>query len=226
MANIFQQLMKVVRHTEPALPQIPLLRRILLTRGLYDLSSALVQLYWIRYVRNASVILKPDDPYKKNVQEYNASVTINKLITTTRRAEELFQALRLPPRDLAKERLLLIGPRHVQEFYTAYLYGFSWQAIEGVDLYRTYPRIHVMDMEAMTFPDESFDSILMANTLSYAKSVRTCLGECARVLKKNGHFVFGSTYCPDGKEWVGNQVNGDEVKQNITVKLLMDRKNK
>ena len=53
----------------------------------------------------------------------------------------------------------------------------------------------------------------MANTLSYAKSVRTCLGECARVLKKNGHFVFGSTYCPDGKEWVGNQVNGDEVKQ-------------
>ena len=163
MANIFQQLIKVVRHTEPALPQIPLLRRILLTRGLYDLSSALVQLYWIRYVRNASVILKPDDPYKKNVQEYNASVTINKLITTPRRAEELFQALRLPPRDLAKERLLLIGPRNVQEFYTAYLYGFSWQAIEGVDLYRTYPRIHVMDMEAMTFPDESFDSILMAN---------------------------------------------------------------
>ena len=205
-------LVRTVRSGEPAPPQIPLLRRLLLTRRFYDVSSALVQLYWLRYIKNAAEVLDPNDPYYANVQRYNASVTIGAQITTTRRTEELFQVLRLPARDLSRERVLLIGPRNVQEFYTAWLYGFSWNAIEGVDLYKTFPRIHVMNMEAMTFPDATFDCIAMSHTLAYAKSVRTCLAECARVLKTGGQMAFGATYCPDSDEFAGNQVSGDEIR--------------
>jgi SAM-dependent methyltransferase len=135
-----------------------------------------------------------------------------KTVITTRRAEELFAALSLPPRDLTGDRLLLIGPRTVQEFYLAWLYGFSWDKIEGIDLYKTHPKIHVMNMEAMTFAEASFDSILMSATLAYAKDVRTCLSECARVLRPGGYLVFGQTFCP-GSEYHGNKISGDETRR-------------
>lgn len=213
MIGILRNLAKAARFVAPAPPQIPLFRRLLLSKRLYDVSSALVQLYWLRYIDNAARLFQPDDPYYARVQEYNAGVTTQTLITTTRRTEELFHALRLPARDVSRERMLLIGPRNVQEFYTAWLYGFSWRSIEGVDLYKTFPRIHVMNMEAMTFPDESFDCILMSHTLAYAKDVRVSLSECARVLKTGGQFVFGATYCPGAAEFAGTAVNGDEVRR-------------
>ena len=183
---------------------------------LYDISSALVQLKWLHYLdkSNTGILAIDNDKYYEKVQTYNASVTSRKSIAAGRRAEELLAALCLPPRSLKDERLLLIGPRTVQEFYLAWLYGFTWEKIEGIDLYRTHPQIHVMNMEAMTFPEASFDSILMSATLAYAKDVRTCLSECARVLRPGGHLVFGQTYCPGG-EFRGNQVAGDETRGNL-----------
>lgn len=207
MLNILRHTFRAI--TKPATPlkTTPLYRRLLLLPVLYDLSSSVVQAHALRYLDNTSKQAIDGDEYYDRVQKYNASVTTAKTIVSTRRAEELFAALCLPPRDLAKERVLLIGPRTVQELYLAWLYGFSWGNIEGIDLYQTHPKIHVMNMEDMTHPDASFDAILMANTLAYASDVAKCLSECARVLKPGGHLVFGQTYCPES-DYNGNKVSG------------------
>ena len=175
---------------------------------LYDVTSGLLQIYWLKHVDNVNRLALPGDEYYQRVQEYNASVTGANLVSVTRRAEALFPVLGAPPRDVTAEKLLLIGPRNVQELFTAWLYGFSWKNITAIDLYATHPKIQVMNMEAMTFANGTFDAILMSNTLAYAKDVRTCLAECARVLRPGGTLVFGQTFCPDAREYAGNRVSG------------------
>ena len=60
-----------------------------------------------------------EDEYFKQVQDCNTEVTLNKVIFTTRRAEELFQVLSVPVKDISKEKVLLIGPRNVYEIVLA-----------------------------------------------------------------------------------------------------------
>lgn len=220
MIDVLRYLVRAVRNPAAPLKTVPLLRRLLLLPVLYDVSSTVMQLHSRRHLESTSKTAIDDDSYYQRVQTYNASVTSARTVMTSRRAEELFAALCVPPRDLTKERLLLIGPRTVQELYLAWLYGFSWDGIEGIDLYQTHPKIHVMNMEEMTFPDASFDSILMSATLAYAKNVGSCLAECARVLRPGGHLVFGQTFCP-GSEFMGNQTTGDETRR-ILLRLNLE----
>ena len=162
-----------------------------------------------------------NDEYYKKVQDYNADVTLKKIITTTRRAEELFQAIVLPPRNIKDEKLLLIGPRNIQELIMAWIYGFTWNNIEAIDLYSTNQKITVMNMEDMKFDDASFDAVLMANTFAYAKKPDRLLSEISRVLKPGGNLVFGATFVSEETEFYGNKICGDEIKS-IIDKLPLD----
>lgn len=212
MIDLVRYLVRAVKYPVTPLPTVPFFRRLMLLPVLYDVSSTLVQLHSLRHIANTSKPAIGDDDYYERVQTYNASVTSARNVMRSRRAEELFAALRLPPRDLNRERLLLIGPRTVQELFLGWLYGFSWENIEGIDLYRTHPKIKVMNMEAMSFAAASFDSILMSATLAYAKNIHTCLAECERVLRPGGHLVFGQTFCP-GSEFQGSKTSGDETRR-------------
>ena len=188
-------------------------RSLLLQPRLFDLASAYLQ---YRDSRRRSQISDArtgvtDDHFRK-VFDYNAGVTLQKDVTTSRRAEVFYQVLALPPRDLTNEKLLIVGPRNVQELFMAYLYGFSWSNIQGIDLYSTNPRIRVMNMEAMEFPDATFDAVCMSNTFGYAKDPFRCLSETARVLKPGGRFAFGANHVPDDKNWPANLLSADDVR--------------
>jgi SAM-dependent methyltransferase len=153
-----------------------------------------------------------EDPHFSQVFDYNAGVTSRKVVTTSRRAEVFYHILLLPPRDVSRDRLLIIGPRNVQELFIAYLHGFSWGNIEGVDLYSTNPRIRVMNMEAMEHPDQSFDAVAMSNTFGYSKDPLRCLSEVARVLKPGGRFAFGANYIAKPGQWPTNNLRPEEVR--------------
>jgi len=188
-----------------------LLKHILLKPVIFDLISYGMQL---RDYRRLAKIREsaPDDVFLAKVHDYNAGVTENKIITTSRRAEMLYQALSLPARDLANEKLLIVGPRNVQELFIAWLYGYSWQNIQAIDLYSTNPKILVMNMEETSFTDNAFDAIAMSYTLAYAKDTFRCLSEMVRILKPSGRFVFGATYFPQGTAWPGNLVSGSQMR--------------
>lgn len=205
-------LLRAVRHPERVNSNPGLGRQLLLRPRIFDVVSCLAQLRDVRALarlRDAA----PNDSFYARVVDYNAGVTEKKVITTTRRAESYYQVLSLPSRDLGRETLLIIGPRNVQELLLAWLYGFQWKHIQAIDLYSTNPKIQVMNMEAMTFADGSFDAVVMSNTLAYARDTFQCLSEVARVLKPGGRFVFGATYFPQSQEWPGNRVSGNEIRQ-------------
>lgn len=197
----------------PAKVQRPtyLLRIILRWPILFDLVSFGLQVRDIGKLQRIRDSYGTDDTHHKKVQDYNAGVTQRKVITTTRRAEKIYEALTLPSRDTSAERLLIVGPRNIQELFIAWLYGFSWQNIEGIDLYSTNPRIQVMNMEDMSFPANKFDAVTMSATLSYAGDTRAALSEVARVLKPGGRFAFTTTYDPESMDWPGDHIPGATI---------------
>jgi SAM-dependent methyltransferase len=153
------------------------------------------------------------DVFHEKVKVYNAGVTQRKVVTTTRRAEVLYQLLTVPGRDVRHERLLIVGPRNVQELFIAWLHGYRWSRIHAIDLYSTRKKISIMNMEATAFRDAAFDAIVMANTLAYAKDTFQCLTEMARLLKPAGRLAFGATYFPAGTDWPGNLVSGADIRE-------------
>jgi hypothetical protein len=187
------------------------LRKILRLPVLFDIASALVQLRDLARLARIDKSYSTDDAYFRRVHDYNASVTQAKTITTTRRAELLYRAADLLLDDPTSAKLLIIGPRNVQELFLAWCYGYRWSNITGIDLYSTNPAIQIMNMEDMTFPDAVFDVVTMANTLGYAQDTERCLAGVARVLKPGGVFAFHATYCPGGDEWRGNEVPGASI---------------
>lgn len=198
-----------------------------LTPGIFDLVSCVMQL---RDLHRLAVIREETlaDPFCARVHDNNAGVTERKVITTTGRAE----VLSLPPRDLTREQLLIVGPRNVHELLIAWLYGYRWGNIHATDLYSTNPKIAVMNMERMSFPNEFFDAVVMSNTLAYAKHTFQFVSEVARVLKPGGRFAFGATYYPESEQWPGNRISGAEIWQmlkrlslNVAVYHAVDKVN-
>jgi SAM-dependent methyltransferase len=202
----------LLRPTRPLRP-VRLWRVLGRLPGIFDVVSMALQLRDLRRVDQIAGEHAVDNEHHVVVQDYNASVTQKHAIHSTRRAEVYYQILDMPPRDLSGERLLIVGPRNILEFYIAWTYGFTWKLTTGIDLYSTNPKIVVMNMEAMTFPEGSFDAVAMSATLAYAQDIPQTLAEVWRVLSPGGRFSFGQTYTPDSKLWPGNDISGAQIKQ-------------
>ena len=202
-------------------------REILKLPILFDLSSFFIQLRYIRRITNINS-LENTSEYIEDVKKYNFSVTINKLITKSRRAEIYYQTSSIILNKLKGKNVLIIGPRNVHELYIAWLYGYSWHNISAIDLYSAHPKIKIMDMHNLDFKDQTFDCVVMSFTLSYSDDVERVIGEVSRVLKPNGVFSFGHTYLYDAidkgpikgkteysyktdKGWRGEYLNGDKI---------------
>lgn len=178
---------------------------------LFDLVSLVMQVRDIRRTARIQRKYALEDAHHRKVHDYNAGVTLTKRFTRTRRAEEYYGVLSQPLRDVSDEQLLIVGPRNIHELWIAWLHGFSWRNIIAIDLYSTNPKIQIMNMEALNFPDGSFDAIVMANTLSYAADTEQTIREMARVLKDGGRFIFSATYDPGSPDYPGDWVRGAEI---------------
>lgn len=179
----------------------------------FDVVSTTLQLRDLHKINRLKAEgLRHQDNHFDKVTKYNLGVTVGKKISRTRRVEEYYEIITIPRRNISSEKLLIIGPRNIQEIFIAWTFGFSWANISGIDLYSTNPKIIEMNMEEMFFPNNSFDSITMANTLSYANSTRKALAEVARVLKPGGRFAFSATYDPNDI-WKEDSISGEVIKK-------------
>lgn len=211
MVTWLRQLALAVLRPDPMAREPGLARVLLRQPRLFDLVSAFWQLRDAGRQAAIGANYSLDDDYHRDVQDYNAGRTVEKVVSRTRRAEPLLRILADAPADPANERLLLIGPRNVHEVLLAWVHGWRWKKIEGIDLYSTNPKIAVMNMEAMTYADNSFDAILSSNTLAYAADTQVAIAEMARVLKPGGRAVFGATYCPGADRFRGNAIAGEAI---------------
>lgn len=210
LALIGKSLRSIISPAHRELPVMPV-RSFIRLPIIFDLASLFMQATDYFRLKRIKENFACDDEHHRKVLEYNATVTVNKVFTSTRRYEFLYNVLALPPRDLRNERILIIGPRNRAELLIAWSHGFSWNNIESIDLYSTNPKIQVMNMEEMTWPDESFDDVSMGLTLSYAKSTKKAISEVARVLKPGGRFVFSVSFVPDSQRWKEARVDGQSI---------------
>jgi SAM-dependent methyltransferase len=211
MVDWLRHLALALLRPDPSARETGLLRTLLRRPPLFDLLSAFCQLKDARRQAAIGKTYAIGDEYHRDVQDYNAGRTVDKAVSRTRRAEPLFRILAETPGEPTREKLLLIGPRNVHELLLAWVHGWRWENITGIDLYSTNPKIKVMNMEAMTFADASFDAMLSSNTLAYAADTNAALSEMARVLKPGGRAVFAATYCPGEKRFLGNAVSGEMI---------------
>ena len=205
---LYRAVVRPMRRARPVRP----VRAVLRVPGAFDLASWALQTRDLgRLARIRDVYPAAEDPHHKSAHDYNSGVTLRRPIQSTRQAEIYYEMLAFPPRDMFEEKLLIVGPRSVHELLVAWLHGFSWRNISGIDLYSTNPKIVPMNMEAMTFADESFDAVAMSKTLTYAKDTFAALKEVARVLRPGGRFAFSAAYAPGADAWPGNLRTGAEI---------------
>lgn len=198
--------------TAPALTVRTLLRQPVL----FDLCSVILQALNLRHIQNIHENKVTPTQRHVDAQKHNADVTALKRITTTRRQEEFYKIISMPSREMRNEKLLIVGPRNLSELFMAWSYGFEWANIQGIDLYSTHPKIQEMNMEDMSFADESFDAVTMCMTLGYADDTKRALGEVVRILKKNGRFSFSVTYDPGTTEWLEETIyNGNKIRETL-----------
>ncbi len=86
--------------------------------------------------------------------------------------------------NLPQSRVLCVGCRNTAEL--DYFLARGAQTVTGIDLYSIDPRIQVMDMHHMTFPDHHFDLIYSVHSLEHAQDPAQVAREFARVLRPQG----------------------------------------
>ena len=170
------------------------IREILKFPIIFDVTSFLIQLRFLGRLRKLEKL--------KNNSDF---------ITKSRRAEIYYKTLGLISQDLINKKILIIGPRNVQELYIAWLYGFKWKNIKAIDLYSTHPKIEIMNMNNLKFPKESFDVVVMANTLPYSDNTELTIKMVSEVLTPSGIFSFGATYYPECEKWPGDKIDGTKI---------------
>ena len=86
--------------------------------------------------------------------------------------------------DLIACDVLCVGCRNSAEI--DYFAARGARRVVGIDLYSRDERILVMDMHAMTFPDDSFDVVYASHSLEHARDVTRVASEIARVGRPGG----------------------------------------
>jgi SAM-dependent methyltransferase len=89
----------------------------------------------------------------------------------------------------------------------------DWDEIIGIDTsekaaiafagaFQDKPNIRCVKMDAarMDFPDASFDTVCISNSLHHMPDLESVLAEMMRVLRPRGHFILSEMYCDNQAE--------------------------
>jgi len=91
-------------------------------------------------------------------------------------------------------KVLAIGPRTEGELFGLVAYGFLPKNIRGLDLIGYSKWIDLGDMHHMTYPDNSFDVIIMGWVISYSEEPAVAAREVVRVAKPGAIVSVGVEY--------------------------------
>ena len=126
--------------------------------------------------------------FKKKVVDYNQSQLWEFYRVRTEKFMVLLRCISALPNNA---KVLCIGPRNEAEILLLSLYGFPLKNITGIDLFSYSPLIRCMDMHNLEFPDNSFDIVYSAWTLTYSYDLGRACSEIIRVAKPGAIVVAG-----------------------------------
>lgn len=187
------------RSIERSVSNVGLLRNICNGPRIFKIIARILMFIWPHNPKKQRETLDfKDNKHLEYVHTYTVTQDETQITKGSgRRAEKYYQIVSLPPRDMSRENVLIIGGKNVVELFIAWIYGFKWENIVGIDLFSLHPKIKVMDMENMSFEDETFDNVTMANVYGYQLDPEKCIAEISRVLRPRGKLCFNSSFSPD-----------------------------
>lgn len=126
----------------------------------------------------------PDLSYEEYVRLQVERSLVNRAYDPGVRARYLIGVLRRFVTPSAATRVLCVGCRNTHEL--DYFAEAGYADVTGIDLHATDPRIVVMDMQSMSWPDGAFDAVYSCHSLEHALDPRKAASEFARVLRPRG----------------------------------------
>lgn len=130
----------------------------------------------------ATVGDQPDD-YRAYLEE-QLKRTLDKMDSPLQLRTQIMVDAVARAADLTQSRVLCVGCRNSAEL--DYFTGRGALSVTGIDLYSTDPRIQVMDMHHMTFPDHQFDVLYTVHALEHAQNPAQVASEIGRVVRPQG----------------------------------------
>ena len=91
-------------------------------------------------------------------------------------------------------RILLIGPRNESDLWLLKGYGFSLENLRGLDIISYSPLIDLGDMHATSYPDDSWDAVVLGWVLTYSLEPERVAKEVLRIVKPGGLVAIGLEY--------------------------------
>lgn len=142
--------------------------------------------------------------------DHNRKQVLSFLWGHRNRTEGLMNVLRsIQSPNLKGAKLLCVGPRNEAELLLLDAYGFPLRNIESIDLFSYSPRIRLMDMNALSYADNTFDVYYSSAVIRYSPDVHKTVAESIRVTRPGGIMAYGFTYgligelIPSGAEMHG-----------------------
>lgn len=97
----------------------------------------------------------------------------------------------------ARQGVLCVGCRNAYELSAFAERG--WRRVVGIDLFSNDPRVLVMDMHQMTFPDNSFAVVYSGNSFEHTYDPHLAAKEFCRVVRDGGYVAIDTPigFTPD-----------------------------
>ncbi len=124
------------------------------------------------------------------------------------RTEKIMAVLRCVASVPKNARLLVIGPRNEAELLLLHLYGFDLGNIRSIDIFSYSPKIELMDMHDIKYPDGTFDIVYSAWTLRYSYDLKKACDEIVRVVKPGGLVATGFSHSKMNTDVTGAMIEG------------------
>jgi SAM-dependent methyltransferase len=152
------------------------------------LRNVLNRMLWSPYEKRMEGTLQPDSPSYRQYLRTQLRRTLSKRHVPLRPHTVLLvdQVAEFVPLQACD--VLCIGCRNTAEI--DYFTSKGARKVTGIDLYSTHPRILVMDMHKLQFPDDAFDIVYSAHSLEHAYDPRQVAGEMVRVVRPGGIIVI------------------------------------
>lgn len=161
----------------------------------------------IAKIKNRNLISELNNT-NKNGFEHNFKQLLIFTSGHRNRTERVMNVLRsVEDYNFKETKLLVVGSRNEAELMLLQAYGFK--NITAVDLFSYSPKIEVMDMNYLQYPDNFFDIYYSSYVIRYSPDIIKTISEAIRVTKNNGLLIFSFTYgnksevVPNGSELNG-----------------------
>lgn len=148
-----------------------------------------IRLFYFVRIKRALKTIKSPDAFEMTIPH-----NIKALGQCNPRIDLLIRPLSVVESLNESAKVLIVGPRDEHDLFTLIGHGFSKDRIRGLDLISYSPMIDVGDMHNTSYPDSTWDVIVVGWTLSYSSTPQKFAKEMIRIATNGALIAIAVEY--------------------------------